>query len=193
VDSNRKDLYFRYLTAGFVLVVLCTVAVNAGSRSQEFSTRSPKVMAADFQLKDIDGKQFKLNDHRGKPVLLIFSATWCNNCRSEIPRLKSIYNRYSHLGLVVVNLYIQESGEKVAQYAARYQLPYRILLDPDGNISAASGIMGVPAMILIDREGHILCHYCRHIEDLLETLFTEKEKPPDPLPSSHERDRREKK
>src|SRR4030042_287167 len=88
--------------------------------------------APDFILKDVEGGRFRLSDQRGKPVLLVFGTTWCSSCREEIPRLKDIYARYAGRGLIIVNINVRESPDKVSRYADKYELPYRSLLDEDG-------------------------------------------------------------
>ncbi|MFQ6079075.1 MAG: redoxin domain-containing protein, partial [Thermodesulfobacteriota bacterium] len=47
-----------------------------------------KLVAPSFTLKDINGKEVKLEDHRGKIVFLNFWATWCPACREEMPYLQ---------------------------------------------------------------------------------------------------------
>ena len=43
-----------------------------------------KKAAPDFSLKALDGKQIALSDFKGKPVLIIFWATWCSACKEDI-------------------------------------------------------------------------------------------------------------
>lgn len=126
--------------------------------------------APDFILKDIQGGKFSLNDQRGKPVLLIFGTTWCPSCREEIPHLKDIYAQYAKKGLIMVNIDIQESRDKVSRYADKYELPYRLLLDENGAVSEMYGIRGVPAMILLDEAGIIMGGQ-RFIDPLLANMF----------------------
>ncbi|MBQ1694195.1 MAG: TlpA family protein disulfide reductase, partial [Bacteroidales bacterium] len=45
----------------------------------------------DFTLNDINGKSVKLSDFRGKTVLLLFWASWCPDCRAEIPQIKAMH------------------------------------------------------------------------------------------------------
>ncbi|ABC78583.1 thioredoxin-like protein [Syntrophus aciditrophicus SB] len=52
----------------------------------------------DFELPDLEKRPFRLSQHRGKPVLLIFSTTWCAYCRSELPRFRDIHERYASGG-----------------------------------------------------------------------------------------------
>jgi peroxiredoxin len=144
---------------------------STAAESRTRANQSEEIDAPDFVLKDIKGRKFKLSDHRGKPVLIIFSTTWCTYCRSEIPHFKNIYATYTPKGLIVVNIDINESQEKVARFAARYQLPYRVLLDENGTVSDNYYVRGVPSMTLIDQRGKIVCLYCRSVEPMLDKLF----------------------
>ena len=131
--------------------------------------------APDFILKDIQGGKFSLNDQRGKPVLLIFGTTWCPACRDEIPRLKDIYARYAEKGLIMVNIDIQESRDKVSRYADKYELPYRVLLDENGDVAKTYGIRGVPTLILLDEEG-MIAGGRRFIDQMLAKMFEGKKR-----------------
>jgi peroxiredoxin len=180
MDGVIRGKVIRYLKIGLIFFVLFVAVISVSSRVQDRAMRPGEVRGLDFELMDLDGKRFKLSDYKGKPVLLIFSTTWCTYCRSEIPHFKNIYSRYSPLGLVVVNVDIQEPKARVARFADRYDLPYRVLLDEDGSVSTAYNILGVPSMILISPEGRILCRYCRSIEAVLDNLFKNKGKTPSP-------------
>ena len=137
-------------------------------------TRAVEAKAPNFILKDLKGEQFKLSDYKGKPVLIIFTATWCPYCLSEIPHLKDIYTAYVKRGLVMVNIDIQESLEKVSLYASKYQVPFRVLLDKTGDVADIYGVRGVPNMVLINREGNIVCRQCSSIDTILEKFFGKK-------------------
>jgi peroxiredoxin len=117
--------------------------------------KSDKAIAPDFSLKDLQGKTFKLSKYSGKPVLLFFGTTWCSYCRAEIPAYKKIYATYSPKGLEVVYINIGESVKRVAPFAKTNSLTYKVLIDEDGNVADNYGIIGVPTLILIDKEGYI--------------------------------------
>ena len=147
-------------------------APAASPQPFDITTLTVENKAPDFVLTDLNGQKFRLSDHKGKrPVLLIFSTTWCTFCRAEIPHFKSLYASYAQQGLEIVNIDIQESKEKVAKFVAKNELPYRTLLDEDGMVSGVYKVRGVPTMILVDKNGMIVCHQCRSVDTLLKTMM----------------------
>jgi peroxiredoxin len=70
----------------------------------------------------------------------------------------------------MANIDIHESQDKVSRFAARYQLPYRVLLDERGDVASAYGIVGVPAMILI-KDGVVVTRNYRLVDGILAKLF----------------------
>ncbi|MHB8770258.1 MAG: TlpA family protein disulfide reductase [Syntrophales bacterium] len=150
-------------------------AIRAAKQKSVDITKPPvEEKAPDFVLTDLEGRQFRLSDHRGKrPVLLIFSTTWCTFCKAEIPHFKTLHGTYAKQGLEVVNIDIQESKEKVAKFAAQNQLPYRVLLDEAGTVSSVYEIRGVPTMILVDKNGMVACRQCRSVDSVLSAMMKE--------------------
>jgi len=118
--------------------------------------KAASISAPDFSLKDLQGKNFKLSSHLGKHVLIFFGTTWCPSCRNELPRYKEIYAAYARRGLEVVYINIMEPKEKVAKFVKAFSLPFKILLDMDGEVAASYRVIGVPTLTLIDKEGKII-------------------------------------
>jgi peroxiredoxin len=156
---------------GVMIMLIFGVLSCSDSRQPPVVPKAVEGKARDFVLKDLSGSKFMLNEQRGKPVLIIFSTTWCPTCRSEIPRYKYFHDAYAGRGLIVVNIDIQESRDKVSRFADKYQLPYRVLLDETGLVAEAYQIVGVPTLILIDQNGALISRQYQAIEGLLEKLY----------------------
>ena len=116
--------------------------------------------AADFTLPDTSGRTFRLSEQRGKTVLIVFSTTWCSTCRSEIPYYKELYARLTPKGVVMVGLDVLESKDKVSRFTARYNLPYRTLLDESGRVADDYRVPGVPAVAIVGPDGVLACSPC---------------------------------
>lgn len=121
-----------------------------------YQTGHTQEKAIDFTLKDIKGKEVSLSDFTGeKVVLLVFSATWCPACNREIPALKKLHSEYDKRGLKIIDVYIQESQEKIAKFIENNSIPYTILLDLDGKVARQYEVRGIPTFMVIDKKGII--------------------------------------
>ncbi len=121
-------------------------------------------VAPDFTLKDLQGNRITLSDFKGKkPVLLVFFTTWCPYCRAEVPNINNISSRYRSSGLEVIGVDIQEPREKVSAFADRNKINFPVLLDSDGKIFRQYRVAGVPARILITKEGKVVCNPCQSL------------------------------
>jgi peroxiredoxin len=162
------------LFVSLVIIIFSLTTLSFGQFIPNAPFKPATVTAPDFSLKDLQGKTFKLSKYSGKPVLLFFGTTWCPACRAEIPSYKEIYATYSPKGLEVVYINIGESIKRVARFAKTNSLPYRVLLDEDENVSDNYRIIGVPTLILIDKDGNVF-NTSHRVADLpLKKIFPEK-------------------
>ncbi len=153
---------------GLILILFLSCS---DTKPSDTARRTTDKAAPDFSLKNMTGQNFKLSSQKGKPVLLIFITTWCPTCRSEIPHYKNIYETYGKRGLEVAMIDIQESREAVSRFTSKYPIPFTILLDERGDVAGSYSIVGVPAMVLIDRDGNILSRDYMAMDMLLEATL----------------------
>ena len=158
----------------FILPICCAFAF-ACSLGDEPRKGPPVKIAVDapgpdFILKDLKGQEVSLGSYRNRPVLLVFGTTWCPYCREEIPHIKDIFQKGREKKLEVLNIYINEPEAKVSAFAAKYALPYRVLLDSDGRVAERYQVRGVPTLVLLDRQGKIVCYQCRDLDTMLKGL-----------------------
>ncbi|MHB8139568.1 MAG: TlpA family protein disulfide reductase [Smithellaceae bacterium] len=161
---------FCYVLASGLLLYCASGSFAQGIFSSS-NAQTDVAYASDFVLKDLNSKDIKLSDYKGKVILLNFMTTWCPNCLASIPKLKAMHARYFEKGLIIININIQETPRLMVAYSKKHNLPYSTLLDPEGTISKSYGVLGVPVMVLIDRDGRIICWNCRSLDNLLEGKF----------------------
>lgn len=116
---------------------------------------APEFKAADGTnpLTDLDGKPITLASLRGRPVWVVFWATWCPPCQTETPDIQRTWEAYRTAGLAVVAIDIQEPRETVADYARTYGLTYPIGLDTTASVMKTYAVFGLPTHYFIDRDG----------------------------------------
>ncbi|HYW70444.1 MAG TPA: TlpA disulfide reductase family protein [Pyrinomonadaceae bacterium] len=110
---------------------------------------------ADFTLADLDGKNWTLQELRGKVVLVNFWATWCPPCRKEMPDLDTLYRKFKDQGLVILAIDDEEVA-KIKPYLAEHPVSYTILLDPGRKTNQSFRIDGIPKSFVYDREGKLV-------------------------------------
>ncbi len=119
----------------------------------------PGTQAPDFLLKDIDGESVRLSEFQGRSVVLVFWASWCPDCRAEVPRLKAMHAAADPDEVVFVSISFDRKFEQFSRYVKEQQLPGVQLFDPDGKkdsvVSADFGVQWIPSLYLIDPEGKV--------------------------------------
>ena len=111
---------------------------------------------ADFTLPDLDGQPVALAPFLGKtPVLLVFWATWCPECKAAIPEINALTTGPLAEKLQIFGIDFRESREKVARAVKSRGIRYPVLLDEKGQVARAYGVVGIPTYILLDRKGNV--------------------------------------
>ena len=119
----------------------------------------PGTDAPDFTLNDLSGKPVQLSDFRGKTVVLVFWASWCPDCRAEIPQLKSMWASSDPAKVKFVSVSFDREYDTFRQFVSEQELPGVQLFDPagkkDSSIGAAYGVQWIPSLYVINPEGKV--------------------------------------
>jgi peroxiredoxin len=73
-----------------------------------------------------------------------------------MPSLAKLYHEFRDKGFVIVAVDIAEEKEVVRGYLSKAKLPFPVLLDTEGKVTAQYGIRAHPAHFLIDGEGKMI-------------------------------------
>ena len=115
--------------------------------------------AADFKLKSVTGKEFSLQDLKGKFVLLDFWATWCAPCRHDLPAVEKLHQEFHRKGLVVLGVDGGEDSGTVNEFLFSSKLSYPILLTSDSDVMLSYSVTAFPTVVLIDADGKIVFYH----------------------------------
>ena len=109
-------------------------------------------------LPDLQNKPQKLDQWRGKVLVVNFWATWCEPCRKEIPLFVQMQEKHGAKGLQFVGISIDQA-DKTSEFAANFKINYPNLIGTFDTVEV-SRLAGnkrrvLPYTIILDRKGQI--------------------------------------
>ena len=121
----------------------------------------PKVgkAALDIALRNVNGKQVRLSDYRGKIVLVDFWASWCGPCRRANPGLADLYNKYKSKGFEIFGVCIDDEQKAWKKAVQADKISWSQVIAKGGWESPVSlewKLEQIPASFLIDQTGKVV-------------------------------------
>ena len=133
-----------------LLLIVLTLASAVFAQS-ETAEKAPSIA-----LKDLKGKTVRLEEFKGKVVLLNFWATWCVPCRAEIPDLVKWQKEHQAEGLQIIGItYPPTSKVKVRNFARQNKVNYPVLFGSKSTKALFDSGDTMPYSVIIDRDGNI--------------------------------------
>ena len=125
-------------------------------------TAAPEVTAAEalyaITLPDLQNKLQKIDQWRGKVVVVNFWATWCAPCRKEIPMFVKMQEKHGSKGLQFVGISIDQV-DKTAEFARNFDVNYPNLIGTFDAVEisrlAGNQQRALPYTVILDRQGRI--------------------------------------
>lgn len=140
----------------FLLFALCLFLFAACNKEEPVPVSKP--LAADFTLRDLDGKEHKLSDYRGKVVFLNFWATWCPPCREEMPSMERLNEVLGGKDFVMLAVNTDEDIKDLEDFTKGAPHNFTVLSDADGKVQKLYQVFKFPETFVIDRQGRIADH-----------------------------------
>jgi thiol-disulfide isomerase/thioredoxin len=171
-----KPRRFFVMLALVLLNPLLNIAPSAFAADNEILFTTP--------LTDLYGQPTRLQDYRGKPLIVNFWARICPSCREELPLLNTTSHNHAQ-ALTVIGIAVEAQAEAVRDFVAAYQLDYPMLIGQEAAIRMmaefGNNIAGLPFTIFVDATGQVVRQKMgalteAEIADALEVLL------PQPVP-----------
>jgi peroxiredoxin len=112
--------------------------------------------APSFVLTGIDGNFIAKKDFKGKSLLIVFWASWCQPCMKDLTYLPIINNYFKeskNLQILNVSVDTPEDFKAVAANAKAAGI-YSARVDPNSNFLKEYGVISIPTYVLLDAEGN---------------------------------------
>ena len=150
-----------WVAFGILLGLGVFQCAESPSESGRASKEPPS--APSFVLPDVAGREVKFSQFEGNVVLLNFWATWCEPCRTEIPQLNELYEKYAKEGLAVIGISLDYGEpEVVRDFLKRKKISFVVLMgnqkvvEAYGRLPGLGSMRGIPTTYLIDRKGRVV-------------------------------------
>ncbi len=151
-EDEAKQWYGR-IVSDFASSPLAQKAAGAARRLDSVGK------SIDLRGKAVDGTSVDLNVYRGRMVLVHYWATWCEPCKQDLEVLKRLQAKYAAQGFSLIGVSLDNDAATLADYLKTNRLPWPQLFEPgglEGRYANELGILTLPTMLLIDKQGKVL-------------------------------------
>lgn len=152
----------------------CSTDGNLKTRVKSYTDLRVGAKAPDFEIETIDGEDVVLSQMKNDYTLVIFWATWCENCKEEIPRINEAISLFKRAKVDIVAISIDEEEADIKKYVKDNSISFKVasdLLGWEGKIVTDYAVYATPSMFIVDRNMNIVAKPITG-----EQLFSEVEK-----------------
>ena len=152
----------------------CSTDGNLKTRVKSYTDLRVGAKAPDFEIETIDGEDVVLSQMKNNYTLVIFWATWCENCKEEIPRINEAISLFKRAKVDIVAISIDEEEADIKKYVKENSISFKVasdLLGWEGKIVTDYAVYATPSMFIVDRNMNIVAKPITG-----EQLFSEVEK-----------------
>jgi thiol-disulfide isomerase/thioredoxin len=132
------------------------------------AAQEPPPQPPELNLQDLEGNPARLEDLRGRIVILNFWATWCTPCREEMPMLTRLHEEYASRGVVVVGASTDDAStqRRVAPFLQRYRIGFPVWLGATtADMQRFALGTALPATAVLDAEGNLVGRILGPVEE----------------------------
>ena len=155
VEINRRLL----IVGGAALVLTTGSAMAAEPDLRRLGLAKPPlaIEAPELNIPDLSGENHRVEDYRGKTVVVSFWATWCPPCRKEMPTLANLSRQLDPQDYAVLAVNVGDPKDKVKSFLDQIDhdgLP--VLLDMKSELPSKWFIRGLPVTYVLNGRGEVV-------------------------------------
>ena len=115
----------------------------------------PVKPAPSLSLPTLDGGQTRLEQLRGRVVLVNFWAVWCPPCRKEMPSMARLATKLGDRPFTILGVNVGESPNEILAFLKQVPVNFPILLDTDGDNLKPWQVFAFPTSYVLDKQGRL--------------------------------------
>lgn len=166
------------ISAALVMAVSCgqrnagrnAAALHAETEEQESASMqdqyapkiAPGTLVKDFTVKTSTGEDFSFSSLSGSYVILDFWASWCPDCRREIPAVKELFDEFSPKGVKFVSFSVDNDAEAWQKALAEENMTWlqvsNLIKWKENPVAEQFGMNWIPTMFLIGPDGKVVTY-----------------------------------
>lgn len=148
----------RFIVAGMAAALLPAASPAATAFAQ--TVPAPGALSSLVGLPGIGAAPLAADEIAGRPVVVVFWASWCPPCRPEFLQLNRLHAAYDErVAIIAVNVHEAMVGEAADERRARFlaavQPGFRVLEGHAGLLDVFGGVASIPAVFIFDSDGEV--------------------------------------
>jgi thiol-disulfide isomerase/thioredoxin len=133
------------------VLLSCCATLAAAQQLKPWSGGATPPLA----LTDVGGRAYRLDEYRGKVVLVNFWASWCEPCREEMPSMNRLRASLAGRPFEVLAVNLAESESRIRRFMEQVPLQFPVLMDRDSAAAKAWRARLLPVSFLVGADGRI--------------------------------------
>ena len=139
------------------IILVIAIVLTSLSNPMELRVAVAGAPAPAFELVTFAGESYSNASLKGRPMLLVFWAPWCNVCQRELPALTEFYQRDKPGSLGVVSIGFADTRTNVERFVKERPgtFVYPTAYDEDRWVAQAFKVNATPTYVLLDAQGSV--------------------------------------
>lgn len=161
-EASKKHPSASRVIAAAALVAFIMSTCGTGIADAESNASGDAARAAAARallegrgLQRLDGRAWRLADHRGEVIVVNFWASWCQPCRKELPQLGALHTEIAGRGGQVIAISIDANADNARRFVRAHKLSLPVVHDGPGALANLLDLDRIPFTLVLDRSGAV--------------------------------------
>jgi cytochrome c biogenesis protein CcmG/thiol:disulfide interchange protein DsbE len=137
------------------VMIGCTLVLFASACGAAKPASIPTMQVTASGGPTLTGNDVSITSFRGRPVVLIFWASWCGPCHDEQPALNTAYTQWSPRGVVFLGIDLRDTTTPALAFQSEFKVPYPSIADTNATLAIDYRIPSAPSLVFLNAQGKV--------------------------------------